>query len=64
FFTRCLRCNAPLEEADLDAARSILPDHVIEENPVGIRFCPECGRFFWPGTHKKRMLKQLEDWGL
>jgi uncharacterized protein with PIN domain len=64
FFTRCLLCNAPLKEADLDAARSILPDHVIHENLLGIRSCPECGRFFWPGTHKNRMLKQLEDWGL
>ena len=64
FFTRCLRCNLPLKEADPEAARSSLPDHVYIENLSAIRSCPQCGRFFWPGTHRDRMLKQLEDWGL
>jgi len=64
FFTRCLLCNMPLEDADPEKARSGLPDYVSHENPSGIRYCRECGRFFWPGTHRQRMLKQLEDWGL
>ena len=64
FFTRCLRCNLPLKEADPEAARSSLPDHVYHENLPGIRSCPQCGRFFWPGTHRDRMLKQLADWRL
>jgi hypothetical protein len=64
FFTRCLRCNAPLEEADPERARSHLPDYVAHENPSGIRYCSVCGRFFWPGTHRLRMIKQLEDWRL
>lgn len=64
FFTRCLRCNTPLQEADPEAARSSLPDHVYHENLSGIRFCTHCGRFFWAGTHRDRMLKQLADWGL
>jgi uncharacterized protein with PIN domain len=64
FFTRCLLCNVLLKEADPEAARSSLPDYVFHENPSGILYCPGCGRFFWPGTHRDRMLKQLEDWGL
>jgi hypothetical protein len=64
FFTRCLRCNVPLREADLESARSSLPDYVWHENLSGIRCCPECGRFFWPGTHRDRMLRQLAGWGL
>ena len=64
FFTRCLLCNVPLKEANPEAARSSLPDYVFQENLSAIRFCPECGRFFWPGTHRDRMLRQLEDWGL
>jgi hypothetical protein len=64
FFTRCLRCNLPLKEADPAAARSALPDHVFYENLSGIRFCSQCHRFFWPGTHRDKMLKQLVDWGL
>jgi len=64
FFTRCLRCNVPLRESNTEAAKSSLPDYVYHENPSGIRCCPECGRFFWPGTHKDRMLKQLAGWGV
>jgi uncharacterized protein with PIN domain len=64
FFSRCLRCNVLLRESDAEAARSSLPDYVFHENPSGIRFCPKCGRFFWPGTHKDRMLKQLSGWGV
>lgn len=63
FFTRCLRCNVPLQEADFEKARAGLPDYVTHKNPSGIRWCPGCGRFFWPGTHRQRMLRQLEDWG-
>ena len=64
FFTRCLRCNAPLRQANPEVARSSVPDFVFHENPSGIRCCPGCGRFFWPGTHRDRMLKRLKDWGL
>jgi hypothetical protein len=64
FFTRCLRCNLPLVEADPEAARSTVPDHVYRENMSAILSCRNCGRFFWPGTHRERMLKQLADWGL
>jgi uncharacterized protein with PIN domain len=63
-FTRCLRCNVPLKETDPEAAGPSLPDHISHENPSGIRHCPECGRFYWPGSHRDRMLKQLRDWGL
>jgi uncharacterized protein with PIN domain len=28
-----------------------------------IRFCPSCGRYFWPGSHRIRMEKQLNGWG-
>jgi hypothetical protein len=64
FFTRCLRCNLPLREADPEEAKSNLPDYVYHENVSGMRFCTQCGRFFWPGTHRDRMLRQLARWGL
>ena len=64
FFTRCLLCNVLLRKVDLESAGSDLPDYVYHENPSVIRYCPECDRFFWPGTHRDRMLKQLAGWGL
>ena len=63
-FTRCLRCNVPLRKAALETARENVPEYVFHENPGGIWFCPSCGRYFWPGTHRARMEKQLEVWGL
>jgi uncharacterized protein with PIN domain len=64
FFTRCLVCNVTLKEADPEVARASLPDYVFHENPSGILCCPGCGRFFWSGTHRGKMLSQLEEWGL
>jgi hypothetical protein len=63
-FTRCLRCNVPLRKAPRETTRENVPDYVFHENPGGIQFCPSCGRYFWPGTHRARMEKQLEVWGL
>ena len=62
-FSRCLICNVLLTEAQEDAARENVPEHVFYENMTGIRFCPSCGRYYWPGTHRTRMLRQLKEWG-
>ena len=63
-FTRCLRCNVLLRKAAFERALENVPEYVFHENPEGIRFCPSCGHYFWPGTHRARMEKQLESWGL
>ncbi len=62
WFTRCPRCNKVLENAPSEDAQGSVPEYVLSQNPSGIRFCPSCRRFFWPGTHKKRMIRQLEAW--
>jgi uncharacterized protein with PIN domain len=63
WFRRCLICNILLEEANATAARQNVPEHVIYQSPSVIRFCPSCGRHFWPGSHRERMNRQLEEWG-
>jgi hypothetical protein len=63
-FTRCLICNTPLEEPPPEESREKVPEYVYYENLGKIRFCPSCGRQYWPGSHRKRMVKQLEEWGL
>jgi uncharacterized protein with PIN domain len=63
WFTRCLRCNVRLRKATTEKTRENVPEYVFHENAGEIRFCPSCGRFFWPGTHRARMEKQLEQWG-
>ena len=64
WFTRCLICNVPLRETDAEDARANLPEYVSYKYTSEIRFCPSCGRYFWPGSHRGRMTKQLEEWGL
>jgi uncharacterized protein with PIN domain len=63
WFTRCLICNMLLEEADTRVARQNVPEYVIYQTPPMIRFCPSCSRHFWPGSHRERMKRQLEEWG-
>lgn len=64
WFSRCLLCNIPLEEAEETDARETVPEYVFYQSASGIRFCPSCGRYFWPGSHRERMVRQLEEWGL
>jgi uncharacterized protein len=61
WFSRCLRCNVPLESIFTEKANEQLPEFISLQN-TSLRFCPSCGRYFWPGTHKTRMMSQLSEW--
>ncbi|MBW2283174.1 MAG: hypothetical protein JRF65_01090 [Deltaproteobacteria bacterium] len=63
WFTRCLLCNVPLKNPSLEDVRENVPEYVLHQNASDIRFCPSCGRFFWPGTHRENMIGQLNAWG-
>jgi uncharacterized protein len=63
WFSRCIRCNVPLTVAPEEDARDNTPEYIYYENMKSIRFCPGCGRYFWPGSHRTRMEKQLHGWG-
>jgi len=63
WFTRCLVCNVPLEKAEPLDSRQNVPEYVYHEKRDDISRCPCCGRYFWPGTHRERMIKQLREWG-
>lgn len=64
WFSRCLVCNVVLEEADVSQAKENVPEYVFYENMAGIRFCPSCGRYYWPGSHRMRMTRKLVEWGI
>lgn len=58
-FTRCLRCNAVLLEADAEQGRARgVPEAVLERHA---RFwsCPCCASFFWRGTHVRNTCARL-----
>jgi hypothetical protein len=57
-FSRCLRCNAPIEVVEKAAILGQVPDYIFETHD---RFqkCPECNRIYWPGSHTRRSLEEI-----
>jgi uncharacterized protein with PIN domain len=62
-FSRCLRCNVPLESLDPETARAHVPPWVARTQQE-FRVCPACGRVYWRGTHVERMARRLERMGV
>ena len=58
-FTRCLRCNAPLEEA----AKSEIIDKLEPLTKIHydqFRRCPGCKQIYWSGSHFPKLQKRIE----
>jgi hypothetical protein len=58
-FSRCIRCNVPLEEApDRESLRGRVDARVWERQH---RFftCPSCGTIFWYGSHVRNTCRKL-----
>ena len=64
WFSRCLRCNVLLEDANEEEAQENVPEYVFYQNRGKLKVCRSCGRYFWPGSHRQRMVKQLDLWGI
>ena len=64
WFKRCIKCNTPLENVQIKDAQGRIPEYIISQNIEGIKQCPSCNRYFWPGSHRERMSKQIQAWGL
>lgn len=62
-FSRCLRCNTPLETVAPEEAARRIPPYVARTQR---RFlgCPSCGRIFWRATHAERMRRRLAGMGV
>ena len=58
-FTRCVVCNAVLEEVDKPEVAAMLPARVSARHQE-FRRCPACGRVFWKGSHYQRMMALVE----
>jgi uncharacterized protein with PIN domain len=58
-FTRCLRCNTLVAEADKDQVRHQLPAEVYQLHDQFLR-CRDCGRAYWKGGHFRRMQQSIE----
>jgi len=59
-FTRCLRCNASLEEA----AKTEIIDKLEPLTKIyyhQFRRCPECKQIYWSGSHFPKLQKRIEE---
>lgn len=57
-FTRCTRCNAPLEPVTAAEAGDAVPP-AVREADLPLAKCPACGRVYWEGSHTRRMRETL-----
>jgi uncharacterized protein with PIN domain len=58
-FTRCLRCNAPLQKvAKTDVIEKLEPLTKIYYKEF--RRCTSCGQIYWAGSHFDRLQKRIE----
>ncbi len=58
-FSRCVVCNIALKSLKKEEVLGDVPDH-IHLTHDNFKFCSNCRRVFWPGTHKERMERQIE----
>jgi uncharacterized protein with PIN domain len=59
-FSRCLLCNALLDEIPREEAEGKVPDFILYEQKEFFR-CPQCRRIYWQGTHQKNMQRRVEE---
>jgi len=57
-FGRCIECNSPLEAVDRGSVALEVPPYVYSTQQE-FKKCPSCGRIYWGGTHRQRMLEKL-----
>jgi uncharacterized protein with PIN domain len=57
-FSRCLECNALLQNVDKEAVFERVP-HYVYLTQDRFASCPSCNRVYWHGTHANEMLKRL-----
>ncbi|MBN1387219.1 MAG: Mut7-C ubiquitin/RNAse domain-containing protein [Bacteroidales bacterium] len=61
FFTRCIRCNSPLE----DVKKEDIAERLEEKTRLyysSFKRCPGCNRIYWSGSHfenMKRLITQI-----
>jgi uncharacterized protein with PIN domain len=58
-FTRCLRCNRLLQTVNREDAIGKVPSYV-STTQTTFKHCAACNQFYWAGTHRDNMLRQLQ----
>jgi len=56
--SRCIECNSPLSPIERASVEGQVPSYVFSTQ-VEFKKCGSCGRIYWGGTHRDRMLEKL-----
>lgn len=59
--SRCSRCNNRLRPAAESHLQNAVPDF-IRQHHVRLMMCAQCGRIYWPGSHRSRMADLFHRW--
>ena len=59
-FSRCVRCNQPLESVAKAEVADRLPAYVSQTQCKFMR-CPDCQRIYWRGPHWSNMMAELAE---
>jgi len=57
-FSRCVRCNTPIEEIEKDAVLGRVPDYIWESHEL-FHTCSTCNRIYWQGSHTERGMEKI-----
>jgi uncharacterized protein with PIN domain len=60
-FSRCTRCNKPVERLEKSDLRGRVPEYVWQTQSQ-FSGCPQCDRVFWPGSHTQRYRQKINHW--
>ncbi len=58
-FSRCGECNTALEPRQAFEAHGEVPGPVLRRAPL-LHYCPGCGKWYWEGSHVRRIRAWLE----
>jgi uncharacterized protein with PIN domain len=59
-FTRCSRCNGPLDAVPAELVAARIPPHIAATQSRFLR-CRGCGHVYWEGSHVARIRRTLDE---
>jgi uncharacterized protein with PIN domain len=59
-FSRCLLCNALLDEIPREKAEGKVPDFIFYQQKDFFQ-CPQCRRIYWQGSHLGNMQRKVKE---
>lgn len=57
-YRRCAICNGLLQKAASSDVAGLVPDYIYHRSRP-FRRCPNCGKIYWPGTHREKAIQFL-----